>query len=84
MHEREAGLGQHRLGQAGDAADHVETDAHGPPCCFSSSIRLAIVAGVFASLRSMRTTPSWSMAVTQWTSLAMSIPTLIRMALPGS
>ena len=83
--EREPSLGQHGFGQTCNAADDIQADADraaqsGP----SSSISAAISAGVLDSLRSIRTTPSASMAVTQCISLAMSIPTLILMAPPGS
>ena len=54
-----------------------------PRKAVSSSDRVAISAGVLGSLRSICTAPLASMAVTQCISLAMSIPTLIRMAPPG-
>ena len=52
------------------------------PSSPSSVMSCAISPGVLASLRSIRTTPSASIAVTQCISLAMSIPTLIPMAPP--
>ena len=81
--EREPRFGQHGFGKAGDATNDIEADAYGAAKAASSSISAAMSVGVFGSLRSRRTTPSESTAVTQCTSLAISIPTLIRMAPPG-
>ena len=78
VNQREAGCRQHGLCQAGDAAHDVEADADGAARATASrSTSAAMAVGVFGSLRSIRTTPSASMAVTQWISLAMSIPTLM-------
>jgi len=71
VNEGEAGRGEHRLGQAGDAADHIQADADRAAELASSVMSCAISPGVLASLRSIRTTPSASIAVTQCISLAM-------------
>ena len=79
--EREAGLGQHGFGQAGDAADDVEPMRTLPPRRGQLGRRgWRCRLACSAACGRCSTTPSASMAVTQCISLAMSIPTLIRMA----
>jgi hypothetical protein len=83
MDERELNFGQHGLGQTRDTAEDVQTNARRATQSGQFACDVSISVGVSNRLRSIRTVPSASMAVTQCISLAMSIPTLILMARPG-
>ncbi|MDQ0560997.1 hypothetical protein QO004_002790 [Rhizobium mesoamericanum] len=78
MNQSEAGLGQHGRDEPGDAATTSRPMRTVPPSALRSSIKSAIAVGVFSTLRSIWMMPSPSMAATQWMSLAISMPTLMR------
>ena len=71
-----AGGQQHGAEQGGDAPEQVMPTSRWPPRAARSVAPLPVSSAVLRTFRLSRTRPS---AVTQWTSLAASMPTLICM-----
>ena len=71
MNEGEAGRGEHRLGQAGDAADHIQADADRAAELAKLGDELRDLARRIGQLAVDPHDASASIAVTQCISLAM-------------